>query len=81
MACNQAAVALTIQAVARALNLAQKAGVDPERVREVLKGGFASSRVLHVHRERRLRRSFTPGFRMQLHRKDGHRIEHRGTLQ
>lgn len=67
---NQIIVGLTIEAVAEALLFAQKAGADPARVREALLGGFAASRVLEVHGERMLRRSFAPGFRIRLHRKD-----------
>jgi len=63
-------VALTIQAVAEALLLAEKAGVDPARVRQALLGGFAHSRVLEVHGQRMLEGAFAPGFRARLHRKD-----------
>lgn len=69
-ACNQVVVALTIQAVAEALTLARKAGVDPARVREALLGGFAQSRILDLHGQRILDRNFEPGFRVRLHRKD-----------
>jgi 2-hydroxy-3-oxopropionate reductase len=67
---NQIIVALTIEAVAEALLFASRAGADPARVREALMGGFASSRVLEVHGERMIRRTFEPGFRIRLHRKD-----------
>jgi 2-hydroxy-3-oxopropionate reductase len=67
---NQIIVALTIEAVGEALLLAAKAGADPARVREALMGGFASSRILEVHGERMVKRSFAPGFRIDLHRKD-----------
>ena len=63
-------VALTIQAVAEALVLARKAGVDPARVREALLGGFAQSRIMEVHGQRMLDGAFDPGFRLKLHRKD-----------
>lgn len=69
-ACNQVIVALTIQAVAEALTLARKCGVDPGKVREALLGGFAQSRILEVHGKRMIDRAFQPGFRMRLHRKD-----------
>lgn len=69
-ACNQLVVASTIEAVAEALVLAAKAGVDPAKVREALLGGFASSRILDVHGQRILDGSFAPGFRVRLHRKD-----------
>jgi len=67
---NQIVVALTIEAVAEALVFASKAGADPGRVRQALLGGFASSRILEVHGERMLKRTFDPGFRIELHRKD-----------
>ena len=68
--CNQIIVALNIQAVAEALTFARKAGADPAKVREALMGGFASSRILEVHAERMISRSFAPGFRIKLHQKD-----------
>lgn len=67
---NQIIVALNIEAVAEALVFASKAGADPARVREALLGGFASSRVLEVHGERMIKRTFEPGFRIELHQKD-----------
>src|SRR5947207_972178 len=67
---NQIIVALTIEAVAEALLYAAKAGADPAKVRQALMGGFASSRILEVHGERMLKRTFAPGFRIELHQKD-----------
>ena len=67
---NQIIVALNIEAVAEALLFAARAGADPARVREALMGGFAASRVLEVHGERMVRRTFEPGFRISLHQKD-----------
>lgn len=67
---NQIVVALNIEAVAEALVFASKAGCEPSRVRQALLGGFASSRVLEVHGERMISRSFDPGFRIRLHQKD-----------
>jgi 2-hydroxy-3-oxopropionate reductase len=67
---NQIVVALNIEAVAEALVFAAKAGADPARVRQALMGGFASSRVLEVHGERMVKRTFEPGFRVELHQKD-----------
>jgi 2-hydroxy-3-oxopropionate reductase len=69
-AANQVVVALTIQAVAEALLLARRSGVDPARVREALLGGFAQSKILEVHGQRMLDGAFDPGFRAALHRKD-----------
>jgi 2-hydroxy-3-oxopropionate reductase len=67
---NQIVVALNIEAVAEALLFASKMGADPARVRQALLGGFAASRVLEVHGERMLKRTFDPGFRIELHQKD-----------
>jgi 2-hydroxy-3-oxopropionate reductase len=67
---NQIVVALNIQAVAEALLFASKAGADPAKVRQALMGGFASSRILEVHGERMVKRTFEPGFRIGLHQKD-----------
>ena len=67
---NQIIVALNIQAVAEALLFASKAGADPAKVRQALMGGFASSRILEVHGERMIKRTFNPGFRIELHQKD-----------
>jgi len=67
---NQIIVALTIEAVGEALLFASKAGADAGRVRQALMGGFASSRILEVHGDRMVKRSFDPGFRIELHQKD-----------
>jgi 2-hydroxy-3-oxopropionate reductase len=67
---NQIIVALNIEAVGEALLFAAKAGADPARVREALMGGFASSKILEIHGERMIKRSFDPGFRIELHQKD-----------
>jgi 2-hydroxy-3-oxopropionate reductase len=67
---NQIIVALNIEAVAEALLFAAKAGADPAKVRQALMGGFASSRILEVHGERMVKRTFDPGFRISLHQKD-----------
>lgn len=67
---NQIIVGLTIEAVAEGLALADASGIDPERVRAALDGGFASSRILELHGKRMAERSFDPGFRVRLHRKD-----------
>ncbi len=67
---NQIIVALTIEAVGEALLFAAKAGADPSKVRQALMGGFASSRILEVHGERMIKRTFNPGFRIGLHQKD-----------
>jgi 2-hydroxy-3-oxopropionate reductase len=68
--CNQIIVALNIEAVGEALVFASKAGADPAKVRQALMGGFAASRILEVHGERMIKRTFNPGFRIELHQKD-----------
>jgi 2-hydroxy-3-oxopropionate reductase len=67
---NQIIVALNIQAVSEALLFASKAGADPVKVRQALMGGFAASRILEVHGDRMIKRTFDPGFRIELHQKD-----------
>jgi 2-hydroxy-3-oxopropionate reductase len=67
---NQIVVALTIEAVSEALLFASKAGADPAKVRQALMGGLATSRILEVHGERMIKRTFDPGFRIELHQKD-----------
>jgi 2-hydroxy-3-oxopropionate reductase len=67
---NQIIVALNIAAVSEALVFASKAGADPAKVRQALMGGFAASRILEVHGERMIKRTFNPGFRINLHQKD-----------
>jgi 2-hydroxy-3-oxopropionate reductase len=67
---NQIIVALNIEAVGEALLFAARAGADPARVRQALMGGFASSKILEVHGERMVKRTFEPGFRIELHQKD-----------
>ena len=68
--CNQIIVALNIEAVGEALLFASKAGADPAKVRQALMGGFAASRILEEHGERMIKRTFDPGFRIELHQKD-----------
>ncbi|MBP8217041.1 MAG: NAD-binding protein, partial [Thauera sp.] len=57
---NQIIVALNIEAVGEALLFASKAGADPAKVRQALMGGFAASRILEVHGERMIKRTFNP---------------------
>ena len=67
---NQIIVALTIEAVAEGLLFAAKAGADPAKVRQALMGGLATSRILELHGNRMIERTFNPGFRIELHQKD-----------
>ncbi|WP_373495138.1 2-hydroxy-3-oxopropionate reductase [Aquiflexum sp.] len=69
-ACNQMIVGMTIQAVAEAFAIAKKAGVNLEKMREALLGGFAQSRILDLHGQRIIDGNFAPGFKIKLHRKD-----------
>jgi 2-hydroxy-3-oxopropionate reductase len=69
-ACNQVVVAVTIAAVSEALVLGSKAGVEPDRILDVLGGGLAANKVMEVRRRNFLEHDFTPGFRIDLHHKD-----------
>jgi 2-hydroxy-3-oxopropionate reductase len=69
-AANQVIVGLNIGAVAEALTLARNAGVDPGKVREALRGGFADSRILEVHGKRMVDGDFRPGGKCVTQRKD-----------
>jgi 3-hydroxyisobutyrate dehydrogenase-like beta-hydroxyacid dehydrogenase len=69
-AANQIIVGLNIGAVAEALALAEKAGVDPAKVRDALMGGFAASRVLQVHGQRMIDHDFMPGAKVSTQYKD-----------
>lgn len=67
---NQIIVALNIAAVSEAFTLATKAGVDPERVFDAIRGGLAGSTVMEAKIPMILEGNFTPGFRIELHIKD-----------
>lgn len=67
---NQIIVALNIAAMSEAMVLATKAGVDPERVFNAIKGGLAGSSVLNAKVPLALEGNFKPGFRIELHIKD-----------
>jgi len=69
-AANQIIVGLTIEAVAEGLVFASKSGVDPEKVRKALLGGYAQSRVLELHGQRMTERNFEPGGKVRSHKKD-----------
>jgi 2-hydroxy-3-oxopropionate reductase len=69
-ACNQVVVAINYAAVSEALVLGAKAGVDPDKIVQVLSGGLAASRVLELKGPSMVAHQFEPGFRVDLHRKD-----------
>ena len=69
-ACNQVMVAVNYAAVSEALVMAERSGVDPEKVAQVLGGGLANSRVLEMRGATMIKGDFQPGFRVDLHRKD-----------
>ena len=69
---NQIIVAANIEAVAEALVLASKAGLDPNVVYEAIRGGLAGSTVLDAKAPMMIAGNFTPGFRIRLHQKDLH---------
>ena len=67
---NQIIVAANIEALAEALVLSTKAGVDPERVFNAIRGGLAGSNVMEAKAPMMLSRNFRAGFRVRLHQKD-----------
>jgi 3-hydroxyisobutyrate dehydrogenase-like beta-hydroxyacid dehydrogenase len=71
-AANQVIVGLNIGAAAEALALAKAAGVDPAKVRQALRGGFADSRILEVHGKRMVEGDYSLGARCTTQRKDMH---------
>lgn len=73
--CNQLIVGGTINIVAEALLLAEAGGADPVAVRQALRGGFAESRILEVHGQRMLDRSFLPGGQVKTQAKDMDNIQ------
>lgn len=68
--CNQIAVAVNFEGLCEALVVGSKAGVDPKKILQVLGGGLAASRVLELRGPGMIEHNFTPGFRVNLHRKD-----------
>jgi 2-hydroxy-3-oxopropionate reductase len=69
---NQIIVAANIEAVAEALVLVRKAGLDPNVVFDAIKGGLAGSTVLNAKAPMMIAGDFAPGFRIRLHQKDLH---------
>jgi 2-hydroxy-3-oxopropionate reductase len=69
-AANQLVVAVTIEAVAESLWLAEAAGVDPSAVRSAMLGGLGASRVLEMYGQRMIDKNYNPGFRLALQLKD-----------
>lgn len=67
---NQIIVGLAIEAVAEALTLAERCGLDPCAVQQALRGGFADSKVLQIHGTRMINRSYVPGGKARTHLKD-----------
>ena len=67
---NQMIVGLTIAAVAEAFTLANANGVEPEKIREALFGGFAHSRILELHGERMIKNDFQARAKCSIQRKD-----------
>ena len=71
-ACNQLALLVNAQGTAEAMTLASACGLDPARVREVMLGGVAASRVLELFGERMVKRDFAAGIEARLYHKDLH---------
>ncbi len=69
-ACNQLALLVTAQGVAEALHLAQRLGVDPVKVRDVMLGGVPASRVLEIFGKRMVEHNFGNGIDTRLYHKD-----------
>lgn len=67
---NQVIVGLAIGAVAEGLLLAAQGGADPAKVKQALTGGFADSKILQIHGQRMLDRTFVPGAAARVHLKD-----------
>jgi 2-hydroxy-3-oxopropionate reductase len=67
---NQIIVALNLTALAEALTLARKAGLDREATLRALAGGLAGSRCLEQKTPNYLSGSYPPGFKVDLHYKD-----------
>jgi 3-hydroxyisobutyrate dehydrogenase-like beta-hydroxyacid dehydrogenase len=67
---NQVIVGLTIEAVAEALTLAEKIGLDPKMVQRAVAGGFADSKILQIHGSRMIARAYIPGGRAATQLKD-----------
>jgi 2-hydroxy-3-oxopropionate reductase len=67
---NQIIVALNIAGMSEAFVLARKAGVDPQKVFQAIRGGLAGSAVLDAKMPLALKGNFKPGFRIELHIKD-----------
>lgn len=69
-ACNQLALLVNAQGAAEAMTLAAQCGVDPAKVREVMLGGMAASRVLELFGKRMVERDFSAGIETRLYHKD-----------
>ena len=69
-ACNQLALLVAAEGAAEALTLARASGLDPAKVREVMLGGIAASRVLEVFGKRMVERDFAAGIESRLYHKD-----------
>ncbi|MCL4303162.1 MAG: NAD(P)-dependent oxidoreductase [Anaerolineae bacterium] len=67
---NQLIVGLTIEAVAEALTLAEKSGLDPQLLQQALQGGFADSKILQIHGSRMINRAYAPGGKATTQLKD-----------
>ncbi len=67
---NQIMVAMHLASVSEAMVFAEKAGVDPEKVYQAIRGGLAGSTVLDAKMDRILDRNFKPGGPIWMHTKD-----------
>jgi 2-hydroxy-3-oxopropionate reductase len=69
-ACNQICIVVNQLGVAEAALLAERSGVDFERIRQALMGGFAASRILEVQGPKMAARRFDGQIESRLHHKD-----------
>lgn len=68
--CNQVAGALNLVAMAEAISLSRRAGVDPAKMLEVVSAGAAGSWMLSNLGPRAVAGDFAPGFMIDLMQKD-----------
>lgn len=71
---NQIIVGVTIGAVAEAITLCEKAGVDANKFIKALSGGFADGKILQNHGKRMIDKDFSPKGKVSTHLKDMNNI-------
>ena len=71
---NQIIVGVTIGAVAEAITLCEKGGVDGNKFIKALAGGFADGKILQNHGKRMIDKNFSPKGKVSTHLKDMNNI-------